>query len=818
MQQNYLILKRNKQQVANDIQDKQPNKPQMYECLFIDALNGKKRQISKCNLKEEEEQQQLKVINKNPNCVNWAYEKNTLEKFKNICGKHINILKIYDIQEDEQRCFVYTEPFEMSLEYFFQEKDKTQSFSFNEICDYGSQIVKGYQCLRNQKIILRDLSPKSILIQKIPNRIILKISNFSSRSINEYEQMDSPTEIPFYIAPEELNKDQNQLRFNDSCFIYSLGIILFMMCYNGERPEKIYNSKDLKKFHENLKLYGFQYPNNPNYPKSIFNLIEKMIVYNPNNRLSWDQLEKNFTQNFLILKEIYFVDLNKPIGSGAQGVAYHAYDLKNKQELVCKTIQNKSFGISREIQIFSQIKDKQHENVIKITEIILKNDYTYLIMEKCDMSLRIYLEQIQKNGQLLSNKQIIKILYQIVEGYCFLKQLGIIHRDLKPDNILLKLNNKGKHVVKIIDFGLGKIIGQDLTSTMAGTPLYAAPEIFQGQKSYDYQCDIFSLGVILHQMAFQRMIKNIRARGELLQYHQSLKYQPFICPNHQNPLFSELINQMIVYEPTKRINWEQLQAHQIFDEIKLKHLNSIIQDPFVQSQNQQLLGQKLYCPIQQPSSSSENVKTEIYQYIISLQTLSFKIFLMFEEFQKQDQILHDEILISNKFIIRFSISCLMSILQLQQSGSIILDEEEYKLKSASNFQNWLNQINIKQLINEKKEKYNILQTAQTLNKTQIINEGNNLLTELNNLFLNKNRNPNFLHTHKYFNKFYQQVRVNFLKSNIPLKNRYFMEKFSNIFIQFPIRNYEQIKESQIAQIVCIKEKMETYINNQISNI
>src|SRR5204862_3276656 len=85
---------------------------------------------------------------------------------------------------------------------------------------------------------------------------------------------------------------------------------------------------------------------------------------------------------------------------------------------------------------------------------------------------------------------------------------GIIHRDLKPSNILVTLHDE-KPVVKVIDFGVAKALGQQLTdktlftgfAQMIGTPLYMSPEqAGQSGLDIDTRSDIYSLGVLLYEL------------------------------------------------------------------------------------------------------------------------------------------------------------------------------------------------------------------------------------------------------------------------------------------------------------------------------
>ena len=75
---------------------------------------------------------------------------------------------------------------------------------------------------------------------------------------------------------------------------------------------------------------------------------------------------------------------------------------------------------------------------------------------------------------------------------------NICHRDLKPENILFERRGKNQEI-KVIDFGLSKIFGEEQKmQTKIGTPYYVSPEILEG--TYDKGCDMWSIGVITYIM------------------------------------------------------------------------------------------------------------------------------------------------------------------------------------------------------------------------------------------------------------------------------------------------------------------------------
>src|SRR5207245_1191582 len=102
----------------------------------------------------------------------------------------------------------------------------------------------------------------------------------------------------------------------------------------------------------------------------------------------------------------------------------------------------------------------------------------------------------------------LELFISVCQAVQHAHQKGIIHRDLKPNNILVTLHDD-KSVVKVIDFGIAKAIGQQLTektlftnfAQMIGTPSYMSPE--QAQMSgldVDTRSDIYSLGVLLYEL------------------------------------------------------------------------------------------------------------------------------------------------------------------------------------------------------------------------------------------------------------------------------------------------------------------------------
>lgn len=119
----------------------------------------------------------------------------------------------------------------------------------------------------------------------------------------------------------------------------------------------------------------------------------------------------------------------------------------------------------------------------------------------------------EKHGGKLARRELdtrarLELFVMVCRGVQHAHQKGVIHRDLKPSNVLVTLHD-GTPVVKVIDFGVAKAIGQSLTektiytrfTAMIGTPLYMSPE--QAEMSgldVDTRSDIYSLGMLLYEL------------------------------------------------------------------------------------------------------------------------------------------------------------------------------------------------------------------------------------------------------------------------------------------------------------------------------
>ena len=157
----------------------------------------------------------------------------------------------------------------------------------------------------------------------------------------------------------------------------------------------------------------------------------------------------------------------------------------------------------REASILAKL---QHANVVTLFDYGriegLEDERYFMAMEYLSGdTLAIRLKKVQS----IPVQESLRILRQIARGLREAHKLGAVHRDLKPSNVMLVSEEDGGEVVKILDFGIGKLLGttdddQELTQEGAflGSPKYIAPEQVN-ERRVDQRTDVYALGVIAYE-------------------------------------------------------------------------------------------------------------------------------------------------------------------------------------------------------------------------------------------------------------------------------------------------------------------------------
>jgi serine/threonine-protein kinase len=196
--------------------------------------------------------------------------------------------------------------------------------------------------------------------------------------------------------------------------------------------------------------------------------------------------------------------LQEKIGEGGMGAVYRATHAMLRRPAAIKLLLPDRAGerevarFEREVQLTSRL---QHPNTISIFDYGRTSDGTfYYVMELLDgFDLDLLIEA---EGPL-PPWRVVRILSQVSAALVEAHGLGLIHRDIKPANIILTERSDEPDVVKVVDFGLVKLLGGASDEPMAtqanaitGTPLYLAPEAISTPEAVDARADIYALGAV----------------------------------------------------------------------------------------------------------------------------------------------------------------------------------------------------------------------------------------------------------------------------------------------------------------------------------
>jgi TolB-like protein/Flp pilus assembly protein TadD len=202
-------------------------------------------------------------------------------------------------------------------------------------------------------------------------------------------------------------------------------------------------------------------------------------------------------------------EIQSPLGAGGMGEVYRATDTKLGRDIALKVLPAEMANdperlarFRREAKTLAQL---DHPNIVTIHSVEESNGVHFLTMQLVEGQA---LDRLIPAGGL-ALERIVEIAGALGDALAAAHEKGIVHRDLKPANVMV--SNDGR--VKVLDFGLAKDVRAanltDATMTSAsqtqigvvmGTPAYMSPEQTSG-RPLDHRTDIFSMGVLLHEMA-----------------------------------------------------------------------------------------------------------------------------------------------------------------------------------------------------------------------------------------------------------------------------------------------------------------------------
>ena len=242
-------------------------------------------------------------------------------------------------------------------------------------------------------------------------------------------------------------------------------------------------------------------------------------------------------------------EILEEIGRGGMGVVFRARDRRLGREVALKRLPDHIRNHPKAIELFLRearaAAALNHPNIVTLFDAAQERDTLYITMELLRGSP---LQKVLREKGRLSPGTVAKIGGQIAQGLQYAHEQGIVHRDIKTANIFFT----DKKVVKIMDFGLAKMVEEVRRSTtvVGGTPYYMAPEQSAGEQ-VDHRADLYALGVTF----FELLTGHVPFKDGDVAFHHRHTPPPHVrdvAPGTPEPL-AELVEQMLAKRPSQRV-------------------------------------------------------------------------------------------------------------------------------------------------------------------------------------------------------------------------------------------------------------------------
>jgi putative nucleotidyltransferase with HDIG domain len=238
--------------------------------------------------------------------------------------------------------------------------------------------------------------------------------------------------------------------------------------------------------------------------------------------------------------------------SGGMGTVYYAEHTLIGRRAAVKILHRE---VSRNPELVARFltearaaNDIRHPNVVEITDLGEAEGLHFIVMSFLEGET--VGERLERE-KLIEETATLRIVRQVASALAAAHDHGIVHRDLKPENIFLLNHPDYPDYVKVLDFGIAKLLGPQqrdalhLTATgmLMGTPAYMSPEQCRGQADLDHRSDIYSLGIILYEMLVGQVPFIFDNTPDVLLAHIQTPPTP---PIQLNPKLSKHLNAAIL--------------------------------------------------------------------------------------------------------------------------------------------------------------------------------------------------------------------------------------------------------------------------------
>ena len=453
-----------------------------------------------------------------------------------------------------------------------------------------AEVCAAVQHAHDRQIIHRDLKPANILVRKDGHPVVLDfgISRIAGQT------GDAPGEFsgtPHYSAPEQHEGRDRDFRSGESVDVYAIGAILFEIL-TGRRLHHFPRGTPIAEMRRQIiegrpRRIAEEWPD---CPPPLDEIAARAVRRNPADRYysvaalgrALSRVAATLTPSPAVNPEPWFPAagavipgtewrLAEKLGEGGAGEVWAGKNETLGETRVFKfcDTEEKARTLKRELTLYRLLKERVGRNphFIPLHDVSLDEPPWYLMMEHVDARDLENWCAAQPGGLAqFSVETRVEIVAQVAEALQAAHEAGILHRDIKPENILVRETSNSTsndnaapsgpqpiHVY-IADFGIGQLTVEELSqsgtlggftftvsdlrrSTLAGTMMYLAPEVMEGNPA-TARSDIYGLGVILWQL----LIGNLRAALDPADWPSRIS----------DPLLREDLQRCLAGSPEKR--------------------------------------------------------------------------------------------------------------------------------------------------------------------------------------------------------------------------------------------------------------------------
>ena len=231
------------------------------------------------------------------------------------------------------------------------------------------------------------------------------------------------------------------------------------------------------------------------------------------------------------------------LGEGGMGVVYVAVNERLQKRVALKVLHDAVADMGGALDRFTRepiaASRTKHPGIVEIYDADLHEGVPWIAMELLEGET--FAARLARGS--FSGPHIVQVVCEALEAVATVHDAGIVHRDLKPENIFLERLPRGGERVKVLDFGIAKISGEEMSRMTAtgiamGTPEFLAPEQAMGQRDVDHRADIYAVGAILYNAFSGSRPYEVDSFGQLVakMIQEGPRSLRVPCPNLPPPI------------------------------------------------------------------------------------------------------------------------------------------------------------------------------------------------------------------------------------------------------------------------------------------